>query len=84
MRFTSIIALFAAGAVAVDISGAPACAQTCLTDNQGVSACDPDATEYTCFCADTNYYNAVQSCVLAGCSFGDAIATLNWYNTVCA
>ncbi|KAF1957316.1 hypothetical protein CC80DRAFT_547230 [Byssothecium circinans] len=84
MRFSiPAIALFASAALAIDISGAPPCAQACLTDNANQSACDPNATEYTCFCADTNYYSLVQSCVLATCSFPDAVATLNWYNSVC-
>ncbi|KAK7190131.1 hypothetical protein DPSP01_007968 [Paraphaeosphaeria sporulosa] len=85
MRFSlSAVALLVTAVAAVDISGAPACAQTCLQDNQGLSTCDPNATEYTCFCADTAFYSAVQQCVLADCSLTDAVATLTWYNSVCA
>ncbi|KAK3202530.1 hypothetical protein GRF29_161g1466705 [Pseudopithomyces chartarum] len=74
MRFSipSILVL-ATTALAVDISGAPACAQKCLRDNQGSSTCDPNAVAYTCFCADKAFYNKIQTCVLAGCSLTDAV-----------
>ncbi|PVI03987.1 hypothetical protein DM02DRAFT_652008 [Periconia macrospinosa] len=84
MRFSlPIIALFAANALAIDISGAPQCAQTCLINNQGQSTCDPNAVEATCFCADKAFYNVIQSCVLSGCQFSDVLKTLTWYNGIC-
>ncbi|OCL12610.1 hypothetical protein AOQ84DRAFT_372929 [Glonium stellatum] len=85
MRFSIITVLVAAAstALAIDISEAPACAQTCLTDNAGSSTCDPTATSPTCFCADTNYYNLVANCVASTCSTADVLATLTWYDTTC-
>ncbi|CAI6333015.1 unnamed protein product [Periconia digitata] len=84
MRFSiPVVALFAANVLAVDISGAPQCAQTCLLDNQSQSACDPDAADATCFCADTAFYSLVSACVLGSCESGDILATLTWYGETC-
>ncbi|ORX96157.1 hypothetical protein BCR34DRAFT_607718 [Clohesyomyces aquaticus] len=85
MRFSiaAALAVLSVSVAAVDISGAPACMQTCLTKNQGSSTCDPAATDFTCFCADTKFYNVVSSCVLSGCDLTNALASLSWYNKVC-
>ncbi|KAF2637720.1 hypothetical protein P280DRAFT_471898 [Massarina eburnea CBS 473.64] len=84
MRFSfPVVALFAASVLALDFSGAPACAQTCFIDSEGVADCDPNATEFTCFCADNNFYNAVYTCVRATCSQEDALVALAWHDTVC-
>ncbi|KAI0017057.1 hypothetical protein F4780DRAFT_782682 [Xylariomycetidae sp. FL0641] len=79
----TILAAFTAVAVAVDISGAPPCAQKCLVDNQKVSHCDPNDMDLSCYCTDANYYAACMPCIAGGCSGPDMAMFLNWYAQEC-
>ncbi|KJZ76181.1 hypothetical protein HIM_04263 [Hirsutella minnesotensis 3608] len=70
MQFKSALILFAASAMASDLSGLPECAKKCVTDNFGRSGCK-DPSDQACLCKSKAYKEAVISCVVKSCNGSD-------------
>ncbi|KAJ2901397.1 CFEM domain-containing protein [Zalerion maritima] len=83
MQFTTVaVALFASVSFAQDLSGLPDCAVDCFTDNFDVSDCD-STEDFECLCLDSDYNNAVISCVIGACETLDQLTTLTWAQDTC-
>lgn len=72
MQFSTILAALALAATSVlsqDLTGLPACAATCFTDNFANSACA--STDVACLCGDSTFFSDVEICVLTTCDSAD-------------
>ncbi|KAH6870978.1 hypothetical protein B0T10DRAFT_553527 [Thelonectria olida] len=77
-----LIALISASTLAQDLSGLPACAQTCALDAIGASGCA--VTDVVCICLSDIFISAYSSCVATSCNATDAAAATSFGVQYCA
>ncbi|KAK7203591.1 hypothetical protein BZA70DRAFT_282855 [Myxozyma melibiosi] len=81
MRYSLVaVAAIAALVSAQDLSGLPACAQSCATTAITDTGCGLDAA---CICSDESFINSIASCVVEACDSDGQQATVEFAENLC-